>query len=109
MNSPCFDIRLLINRSNSLYVMLEIYKLSKTYTSLNTRTRALRAAKANVSTSAAQGYELQEPGSSAVEKAETSGAVQSEEVKTLKKDWANWQNAVVVNSWVSPVFRAMRS
>ena len=80
--------------------MLEIYKLRNTYSSLNTRTRALRAAKPNGVTSQAEGSELQESGSSSVERSETSREVQAQEVKMLKKDWLNWRNAVVVNSLV---------
>lgn len=79
--------------------MLEIYKLRNTYTSLNTRTRALRAAKPNVDPTEAEGYELQESSSAPVEKAATSSEIQTEEVKTLRKDWSNWRNAVVVTSW----------
>lgn len=36
-----------------------------------------------------------------MEKAATSTEVQAEEVKTLRKDWATWRNALIVNSCVS--------
>ncbi len=80
--------------------MLEIYKIRNTYTSLNTRTRALRAAKPTVTPSAADGYELQDTAATAEKAAtsSTSSQVQTEEVKTLRKDWSSWRNALVVNS-----------
>ncbi|CAD6573055.1 MAG: hypothetical protein TREMPRED_000717 [Tremellales sp. Tagirdzhanova-0007] len=95
--------QLLSVRFWALYVLLEIYKLRNTYLSLNTRTRSMRAAKAKVSSSEAEGYELQDSSTSVGAKATTSTEIQGEELRSLMKSWTEWKNAVIVNSGYAPL------
>ncbi|GFZ50830.1 hypothetical protein JCM24511_08588 [Saitozyma sp. JCM 24511] len=92
----------------ALYVMLEIYKLRQSYTSLQARGRALQIAKPSVSAAEAEGYELQE--SSSVEKAvaapPAAGAAQTEgrtDAQELRADLIKWKDAVLVNSGYAPL------
>jgi hypothetical protein len=85
-----------------LYVMLEIYKLRRSHTSLQARGRALQVAKPSVSAAEAGGYELQE--SSSVEKAlaappaSPSHAEGVADPTQLRADLIKWKDAVLVNS-----------
>lgn len=77
-----------------VYVMLDIYKLQNQYSSLKTRTRALRSSRVEE----AEGYEL-------TEKADSTSAVsaQNEKVMAIKKEWRGWKLASIKNTYV-PVF-----
>lgn len=89
--------------------MLTIYKLRQTQISLRKQTRTLRAksasAKPAISTSEAEGYELQPTAASTNasitgvvgEKSDVQGQM-AEEGKKLRADWIGWKDAVVVNA-----------
>ena len=58
----------------------------------------------------AEGYELKDTAANAEKDAAlatTTMEARSLEVQALKKDWVGWQNAVLVNSWVSIVFHPL--
>ncbi|WWD19171.1 hypothetical protein CI109_103629 [Kwoniella shandongensis] len=91
----------------ALYVVLEIYKLRNTYIGLLGRTRALRHSKPEIKPSEAEGFELQDTTATSVEEKIISPPETPEssvaKVQQIKKDWASWKTAVIVNSGYAPL------
>ncbi|ORY35488.1 hypothetical protein BCR39DRAFT_461593 [Naematelia encephala] len=77
------------------YVVLEIYKLRQNYLSLQKRTIEARSARPVVTTSEAEGYELQDK--PANDSSAVSVPPSVEAVSTLRKEWEAWKTAVLVN------------
>lgn len=82
--------------TNSVYVVVEMYKIAAGYSALRQRTIQLRHTKPKVDVEAAEGYELQDEratGEGAVDKTVDVGA---DAADTLKNDWEDWAlNAAV--------------
>ncbi|KAK8854683.1 hypothetical protein IAR55_003422 [Kwoniella newhampshirensis] len=92
----------------ALYVILEIYKMRNTYLGLLGRTRALKNANSEITPSEAEGFELQDTNATSNISAEKvvvhppTGNV-AIKVQQIKKDWASWKMAVMVNSGYAPL------
>ncbi|KAK4684409.1 hypothetical protein P7C73_g5772, partial [Tremellales sp. Uapishka_1] len=76
----------------ALYVMLTLYKIRQTHSSLSSRTREY---KAQAKIEKAEGYELQESSQSAETRLASS--------QSLKKEWQMWSNSVLVNAGYAPL------
>ena len=80
----------------SFYVILEIVRLRGVYSSLVSRTSALKAAsKPVVSTKEADGYELTESASTSAGPPETDAQVTKAK---LFKDWNDWKVDALLNA-----------
>ncbi|WWC90490.1 uncharacterized protein L201_005426 [Kwoniella dendrophila CBS 6074] len=94
----------------ALYVVLEIYKLSQSYQSLQRRTKLLKySSKSDISKEESEGYELPPSPSSPNSNNEKVQSVsimnidKKVEIDALKKDWNDWLNTAVINSGYAPL------
>ncbi|WWC71443.1 uncharacterized protein I206_105399 [Kwoniella pini CBS 10737] len=85
----------------ALYVLLDIYKLRQTYSSLLQRTKLLRNSKPEIKEKEAEGYELSKSEQTPVQQSTEEDKITMK--GALTKDWKVWKNDVMINAGYAPL------